>query len=688
MSNYTFEPVSPRSQAFSSSTFSSPRSAYDSSIRTASSRGSYSDEEEAVLRVVAPQAKRTVFGQNVAPEGTAPLVFTDLAYLNDALKLDPYSRQHREDGSLNELIDRYNSSNIAVHHRGHVHQSPQFKVDSIGEEDELELIDEEPRYSRDDEEPRYSREEKGKSVELSDSEQSRLSFSPPLSSKASSLFAEAPALPTSGLTREDIVFRTANINQEAPSRFAAQSELAKAFPSLCEPPARMFGEDGAPLPPTKKEEISAAERAARQEALKVELKGSKVHSLVKSTVVLESRSALWKKVANIEKDASDSTPLALLPELPSPWDLEITHEGLDISTIKTKTRKIFQLPGSKMMGACRKCSGLGSEVCRTCRGEAGSECFWCSGSGMQKGRRRCGRCQGQGRLSCMACEGKKAAACRACDGAGCGHYCAFVEVKMRRIEVPAVSVADLLGSSRASAAHAHPETIRAASVDMLWELVKMLATKASVKSKRPYLPVSAVCTWEKSVSYLAEVTAIQNAKFKAGSKQPFRAEGLQRTVPTKTRYFSLPTDPSLPLAELTLDQFVKQNVPEKAVIEVGPSSGIHNVSRRLSTMLLGDVSAPSTPQLSSGGSSPKQSDYFGDAAGAAGAVVSVPVTPVGGSLTSSPLMRPSSARPMSPMRAPPAQFNSDELRIKMLRHSSSLPRANFSRPLSAPGIPL
>ncbi|GAC93185.1 hypothetical protein PHSY_000748 [Pseudozyma hubeiensis SY62] len=678
MSNYTYEPVSPRSQGFSSSTFSSPRSVYDGSIRTASSRGSCSDEEEAVLRVLAPQAKRSVFGQLAIPEGTTPLGFTDVAYLNDDLKLDPYSRQGRDDGSLNELINLYNSSSIAVPHRANEHQSPQFKVDSIGEEDELEFIDEEPRYSR---------EEKGKSAELSDSDQS-LSFSPPHSWKASSLFTEAPALPTSGLTREDIVFRVANINQEPPSRFAAQSELAKAFPSLCEPPARMFGEDGAPLPPTKKEEISAAERAARQEALKVELKGSKVHSLVKSTVVLESRSALWKKVANIDKDASDSTTLALLPELPSPWDMEITHEGLDISTIKSKTRKIFQLPSSKTTGACRKCSGSGSEICRTCRGEAGSECFWCSGSGMQKGRRRCGRCQGQGKLSCMACEDKKAAACRACDGAGCGLYCAFVEVKMRRIEVPAVSVADLLGSSRASAANAHPEIIKAASVDMLWELVKMLATKASVKSKRPYLPVSAVCTWEKSVSYLAEVTAIQNAKFKAGSKQPFRAEGLHRTVPTKTRYFSLPTDPSLPLAELTLDQFVKQNVPEKAVIEVGPSSGVHNVSRRLSTMLLGDVSAPSTPQLSSGGSSPKQSDYFGDAAGAAGAVVSVPVTPVGGSLSSSPIMRPSSARPMSPMRAPPAQFNSDELRIKMLRHASSLPRANFSRPLSAPGIPL
>ena len=657
---------------------------YTGSVRTASTHSSYSDEEEAaVLRVVVPQAKRPIPDARVIPHHSNNIGFTDVDYLQHALKLDSYDQQAPGGAALEELLDLYHS-NLAVTAQGPMHPSARApKVDSIGEEDELELMDEQPRYTR---------EQKGKSVELSDSKHS--SSSPPLvSSTDSSLFGEASPLPSSALSRENIVFSIANLNQGPPSREAAQAVLARAFPSLVEPPARMFGEDGTPLPPTKKEEIGAAERLARQEALKVELKGSKVHSVIKAIVVLESRTALWKKVANVDKDASDSTPLALLPELPNPWDLEIHHEGLDIRSIKSKTRKIFELPRSKTAGACRKCSGSGSESCRTCRGEAGNDCFWCSGTGLQKGRRRCGRCQGQGQLSCMACEGKKASTCRSCDGAGCGEYSAFVEVKMRRIEVPAVSVADLLGSSRSSAANARPEIVKNASVDMLWELVKMLAAKASSSAKRPYLPVSAVCTWEKSVSYLAQVTALQNAKFKTGSKTPFRPEGLHRTVPTKTRYFSLPTDPSLPYAELTLDQFVKQNVPEKAVVEVGSSVGVHNVSRRLSVMLLGDVSAPSTPQLSSCGSSPKSSnDYFDDIAGAAGAVVSAPVTPKVGSPisspVSSPLLRPSSARPMSPMRAPPASFNSNELRIKMLRHSSSLSRSNFSRPITAPGIPI
>ncbi|KAJ1017859.1 hypothetical protein NDA16_005175 [Ustilago loliicola] len=678
MSSYSYEPVSPRSQAFSESTFSSPRSAYNSSVSSLSTHSAYSDEEEPVIHVIAPKAKRASSGPRNVPHEPTSFGFTNIDYLEDALKLDAYQQHGRNDAALEELIDLYHS-NLAVTARGPLQPSARAaKVDSIGEDDDLEIVDE----------PRYTREQKGKSVESVDSDQC-LSSSPNSSSENSSLFGEYPAFPTSGLTRDDIVFRVANLNQEPPSRVAAQVALAKTFPSLVEPPARMFGEDGAPLLPTKKEEITAAERAARQDALKVELKGSKVHSLIKATVVIESRTAVWKKIACLTKRSADVTPLPLLPELPNPWDIEITHEGLDISTIKSKTRKIFELPRTHTSGACRKCSGSGSECCRTCRGEAGNECFWCSGSGMQKGRRRCGRCQGQGMLSCMACEGKKASTCRACDGAGCGEYSAFVEVKMRRIEVPAVSVADLLGLPPASAGNAHPETIEAASIDMVWELVKMLAAKASVKAKRPYLPVSAVCTWEKSTSYLAEVTSVQAAKFKAGSKQPFRPEGLTRNVPTKTRYFSLPTDPSLPLAELTLDQFIKQKIPEKAVVEVGPATGVHNVSRRLSVMLLGDVSAPSTPQLSSGPSSPKNNrDYFGDVTGASGVVVSIPVTPVDGSPDSSPLLRPSSARPMSPMRAPPAAFNSDDLRNKMLHHSSSLSRANFSRPLTAPGIPI
>lgn len=186
----------------------------------------------------------------------------------------------------------------------------------------------------------------------------------------------------------------------------------------------------------------------------------------------------------------------------------------------------------------------------------------------------------------MACDGKKASSCRSCEGAGCGEYSAFVEVKMRRIEVPAVSVADLLGSSRSSAANARPDVVKAASVDMLWELVKMLAAKASVKAKRPYLPVSAVCTWEKSVSYLAQVTAIQNAKFKAGSKQPFRPEGLHRHVPTKTRYFSLSTDPSLPLRRAHARPVCQAERPRAGSCRGRPR---HRCAQRLSSSF-GDAS--------------------------------------------------------------------------------------------------
>ncbi len=255
--------------------------------------------------------------------------------------------------------------------------------------------------------------------------------------------------------------------------------------------------------------------------------------------------------------------------------------------------------------------------------------------------------------------------------------------------VPAVSVADLLGSSRAAAAGAHPETVKAASIDMLWELVKMLATKASVKAKRPYLPVSAVCTWEKSVSYMAQVTALQAAKFKAGSKTPLRPKA--STAPSIPRPATSRSPPTLqsPLPSSLSTSLSSRTFPRSLSSRLVPPPVPTTSRAALSVMLLGDVSAPSTPQFSSGPNSPKSgTDYFGDAAGASGNVNSAPISPIGSPVLS-PMLRPSSVRPMSPMRAPPAQFNSDELRIKMLRHSSSQQlRNNFSRPLTAPGIPI
>ncbi|KAJ1019697.1 hypothetical protein NDA13_005922 [Ustilago tritici] len=104
-------------------------------------------------------------------------------------------------------------------------------------------------------------------------------------------------------------------------------------------------------------------RQRRTDALKIALKGGKVHSLSKATVVFESRTTVWKKIACLAKRSADAIPLPLFPELPNPWDIEITHEGLDISTIKSKskTRKKFELPRTRTSGACRRCSGSGNE---------------------------------------------------------------------------------------------------------------------------------------------------------------------------------------------------------------------------------------------------------------------------------------------------------------------------------------
>ncbi|PWY98001.1 hypothetical protein BCV70DRAFT_165644, partial [Testicularia cyperi] len=653
---------SPRTPAMTDSTFSSPRSLFYESEPSGSTKSSESSED-GHARKHQPQPLNTLRN----------LRFSSIDYLEDALKLN--LQDNSESTELTDLIDLYNS-NVMLSQTAAKMAPPVHHVDTIGEEDEMEYVNEKPRYTR---------EQKGKAIDVD---------SPPASVRSSGISAfngehAATVLPAIGLTREDIVFRTAICPTVEPTVAETQEVLVKAFPELCEAPARMFGEDGSPLPPTKKQEITDAEREARKKALGIKFEGKKNHSLLKAVLVLESRASMWKKIGPAPAPRHGDVRLAmpLLPELPNPWDMEITHAGLDINTISGKTRKIFEIPRSRCLGACRKCSGSGAETCGTCRGDAGNECFWCAGTGLQKGRRRCGRCQGQGVLSCMACDGKKASTCRGCEGHGGGEYMGFIEIKIRKVEVPAVAVADLVGPG-----FVRPDIVRNASIDMLWDLVKTLATKATLKSKRPYLPVSAICTWQQSVSHLAEVKVVQAAKFKKGSKTPLRPEGLRNTLPTKTRYFSLPNDPSIPVSELTQDQFAKQNAPDEAVELQLPEQGAINVSRRLSTMLMGHVSTPSASSQDPLSPAPLSPRHFGLPSSEPSTPALRPLSPMGSPMGSPQLLnRQSRHRPVSQLTAPPAIFNAAELRTKMLRHNShraSSIRSSYQRPLTAPGVPL
>ncbi len=89
MSNYSYESVSPRSQAFNESIFSSPNSFCTESERSVSTHSSYSDDEEPVIRIIAPHSTRPMHGSHNINQEHNALGFSDLGYLNDALKLDP-----------------------------------------------------------------------------------------------------------------------------------------------------------------------------------------------------------------------------------------------------------------------------------------------------------------------------------------------------------------------------------------------------------------------------------------------------------------------------------------------------------------------------------------------------------------------------------------------------------------------
>ncbi len=222
--------------------------------------------------------------------------------------------------------------------RGPLHPAARAaKVDSIGEDDdEVEVVDEQPRYTR---------AEKGKSVESVESEE-RYSSSPQSSSETSSLSGGACPLPSSGLTRDDIVFRVSTLTKDPPSLAAAQSTLAQKFPSLAEPPARMFGEDGSPLPPPRRRR--SLPPSERHDRMRSRSSSRAARSTRSSRPSLCSRADRpYGRRSLLFQEELWRYPASSPPELPNPWDLEITHEGLDISTIQTKTRKFPRAPSQQ-----------------------------------------------------------------------------------------------------------------------------------------------------------------------------------------------------------------------------------------------------------------------------------------------------------------------------------------------------
>lgn len=371
------------------------------------------------------------------------------------------------------------------------------------------------------------------------------------------------------LNLDDIYFTKTSLPER--QKDDGRNVLARHFPQLTEAPARMFGEDGSPLPPTKKEETTAEEREVRKRALVLRYRGKKIHSLIKSMVVMESRSIQWRRVGD---DDENNYGVAPLPPLPDVWALDIVHQDLD-NLQKQKAKRVFELADSRCGGQCIACHGAKVSVCSTCRGTAADDCWWCNGSGKQKGS-TCRRCLGQGKLACQACNGTLKSSCQPCKGQGSGLYAATVQVRVRRVDFPPLPTSSLAAQSRDA------DAIRVAATKRTKQLIERLTTASNAKSKNHHAPLTASCTWETSASHLVEVEVPLAAKLRkrrsfatlsrksssnslsstgASSPVPSLADELvgggllNRKVATSLRYFLLPSDPDLQPAELAKADF-------------------------------------------------------------------------------------------------------------------------------------
>lgn len=410
-----------------------------------------------------------------------------------------------------------------------------------------------------------------RSTRLSQAESISTASTGPISPRLASVISSPSSSPKADLRvllpLQEIVFTVATLPDEEFQEEEARDILANRFPQLCEVPTRMLGENGELLPPTKKEETTPEERKARKAALHITLKGQKMHSLIKSMAVLESRSAIWKRMGSAKlTEAANQT----LPQLPDPWGLECYHQDLDKLHHDGKAKRTFELKGSRTEGLCPTCKGRGLDACSTCKGEDADECWWCSGTGRKKNLRACERCLGAGKLKCQACAGKLVGTCEPCKGEGHGLYAAMVNIKVRHVEFPPVPTSIVVDDSL----HNDPAAIRDAAIRRTKTLIDRLVSTSNAKGKTPFRPLTASCSWEISSSKLIEVEVPQT--FKPLTKKTGIALGLRRSASansikhkktaTSLRHFMIPSDPQLRPAEMSKEEFSAALLPEVAII--------------------------------------------------------------------------------------------------------------------------
>ncbi|KAJ9474510.1 Chaperone protein [Pseudozyma hubeiensis] len=395
--------------------------------------------------------------------------------------------------------------------------------------------------------------------------------------------------PFTRLGPQDIAFSASTLPERALSAADCVDIVVASHAAICNAPLRQFGEDGQPLPPTKKQETSQEEWNARKEALQVKFCAKQRLSLIKAMVVMESRSASWKRIGplNAGKGSAHASPeqvnqassprssneVGTLPAMPSPWSMEMQHEQLDVAQIKGKSKRTIELASLRTNARCVKCDGSGFCACITCKAERADECFWCCGTGREKTRAQawCRRCQGAGVLKCKTCSGSLKSDCRSCEGTGTGEYGFFVDVTVKRVEMPAVPLSTLFPQMESAASTFEPsyDEVKTAATLALWDsITKLTETRAQMvtanggkgKSKE-MVPVMAACMWENSITHVVAVDIPLAARFKKGATPSLRPEGLHRKIPTQRRFFTVPNDEDLRSVEVSEEEVKKLGAP-------------------------------------------------------------------------------------------------------------------------------
>ncbi len=260
--------------------------------------------------------------------------------------------------------------------------------------------------------------------------------------------------------------------------------------------AENVGEDGQPLPPTKKQETSEAERKARRDALVVKFCAKQRLSLVKAMVVMESRNAHWRRIGALNPSNNKAAPTSFaqpqrdpsaprktnavgpLPPMPNAWSLDIRHEQLDIAQIEARSKRRSSSPRSVPTPSAPSATEAASAPAPPARRSRPTSA---SGAAARVARScvrkpRVGRCQGAGVLKCNTCKGSLQSACRSCEGTGTGEYGFYVDVTVKRVEMPPSLLPPCFPSLTLLSGPVEPsyDDVKAAAKLALWDSITKL----------------------------------------------------------------------------------------------------------------------------------------------------------------------------------------------------------------------